>query len=46
MTEELKDIGLDIGHRRVRRFPLIAASSDCWAVDVPERHICRQNPQK
>jgi putative transposase len=28
MTEELKDIGLDIGHRRVGRLPLIAASSD------------------
>jgi putative transposase len=43
MTEELKDIGLDIGHRRVGRFPLIAASSDYRAVDAPERHISDQN---
>ena len=34
MTEELKEIGLDIGHRRVGRSPLIAVSSDCWAADA------------
>jgi len=39
MTEEVKEIGLDVGHRRVGRFPLIAGSSDCRAVDGPEWHI-------
>jgi len=39
LPEALKEIGLNIGHRRVGRFPLIAASSDCRAVDAPERHI-------
>ena len=43
MTEELKEIGLDVGHRRVGRFPLIAASSDYQAVDAPELHICCAN---
>ena len=32
MTEELQEEGLNIGHRRVGRFPLIAARSDCRAV--------------
>ena len=39
MTEELQEIGLDIGHRRVGRFLLIVASNDCQAVDAPEWHI-------
>ena len=33
MTEELKEIGLNIGHRRVGRF------------DAPERYIGGQNAQ-
>jgi len=45
MTEELKELGLDIGHRRVGR-PL---SADCYAIacramDAPEQHIRHQNP--
>ena len=39
MTEDLKEIGLDIGHRRVGLFLLIVASNDCQAVDAPEWHI-------
>ena len=39
----VKEIGLDVGHRRVGRFPLIAASSDYQAVDAPELHICCAN---
>ncbi len=45
MTEELKEIGLVVGHRRVGRSPLIAASSDCRAVDASERNICCENAQ-
>jgi len=37
MTEELKEIGLKVGDRRVGRFLLIVASNDCQAVDAPER---------
>jgi len=33
MTEELKEMGLDIGHRRV------------GSIDAPKRHICRENTQ-
>jgi hypothetical protein len=40
MTEELKEIGLDIGHRRVGRSPLIDCFAiNCRSVDAPERHI-------
>ena len=45
MTEELKEIGLKVGDRRVGRFLLIVASNDCQAVDAPERYICCQNTQ-
>ena len=45
MTEELKEIGLYIGHRRVGCFPLIAASRDCRAMDASEWHISDQNTQ-
>ena len=34
MTEELQELRLNVGHRRVGRFPLIAAGSDCRAVDA------------
>ena len=37
MTEELKEIGLKVGHRRVGRL--------CGTFDAPERHICSQNTQ-
>ena len=43
MTEELKEIGLKVGDRRVGRFLLIVASNDCQAVDAPERYICCPN---
>jgi hypothetical protein len=45
MTEELKEIGLNIGHRCVGRFLLDDASIICQAADAPERHISDQNPQ-
>lgn len=36
MTGELKEAGVDVGHRRVGRSPLIAASSDCRAADAQD----------
>lgn len=45
MTEELQELGVSVGHRRVGRFPLIAASSDCRAMDERERHQDNQNPK-
>jgi putative transposase len=45
MTEELQELGLNVGHGRVGRFPLIAAGSDCRAVDARERHQGRQDPK-
>ncbi len=47
MTEELKEIGLNVGHRRVGR-PLSADyfAIACRATDAPERNICCQNTQR
>jgi len=46
MTEELKDIGLNVGHRSVGR-PLSAEcfAFACRATDAPERYIGCQNAQ-
>lgn len=44
MTEELKDLGFDVGHRRVGRFLLGDVNIACQAVDAPEQHIGDQNP--
>ena len=46
MTEELKEIALKVGHRRVGRSPLIDCFAiNCRSVDAPERHIGGQNAQ-
>jgi len=46
MTEDLKELGLDIGHRRVGR-PLSAEcfAFACRATDASERHISGENAQ-
>lgn len=44
MTEELKEIGLKVGHRRVGRFLFGDLNITCQAMDAPERHICCQIP--
>jgi len=44
MTEELKEIGLEVGHRRVGRFLLGDVNITCQAVDAPEPHIGCQTP--
>ena len=44
MTEKLKEIGLNVGHRRVGRFRLGDVNITCQAVDAPKRHISRQIP--
>ena len=45
MTEELKELGLNVGHRRVGRSLLGDVNITCQATDAPERHIGCQNPQ-
>jgi hypothetical protein len=42
MPEELKEIGLEVGHRRVGRSLLGDVNITCQAMDASER-ICRQN---
>jgi len=45
MTEELKEIGLEAGHRRVGRSLLGDVNITCQAMDASERHIRCQNPK-
>jgi hypothetical protein len=45
MTEELKEIGLNIGYRRVGRCLLGDVNITCQAMDASERYICCQNAQ-
>ena len=45
MTEELKEVGLKVGHRRVGCFLLGDVDITCQAMDAPDRHICCQNTQ-
>ena len=44
MTEELKELDLEVGHRRVGRFLLGDVNITCQAVDAPKQHIGDQNP--
>lgn len=45
MAEKLQEPGLKVGHGRVGRFPLIAACSDCGAMNARERHQGHQDPE-
>ena len=45
MTEELKELGLEVGHRRVGRSPLGDFKKiTCRSMDAPKQHIGDQNP--
>jgi hypothetical protein len=44
MTEELKEIGLNVGHRREGRSPFIDCFAiNCRSVDAPGRYMSHQN---
>ena len=45
MTEELKEIGLSIGHPLPAGDCMQSPRGACWPFDAPERHICRQNAE-
>lgn len=47
MTEELKEIGLDVGHRRPSRqiYFVNRLLGNGGQIDAPERYIRHPNPQ-